>query len=77
MKQKYEAIILTLIFMGSFTSAVTFRAVHFGHGCGGGVSINNIQKEVSWVVVGLTGIAWTTDHNDPRLISTQCYIEKL
>lgn len=60
-------------------NAVTFRPVHFGHGCGGGVAINDIQKEVSWVVVGLTVIAWNTHHHDPCLISihVQCHIEKL
>ena len=47
----------------------TFRAVHFGHGCTGKVSINNIQKEVSWVVVGLTGITWNTRHKDQCLIT--------
>lgn len=42
---------------------VTFRAMHLAHGGCGRVSIYNIQKEVSWVVVGLAWIAWHTHHN--------------
>lgn len=45
----------SLAFKQGFINGVTFRAGHLGHGCSRGVSVNNIQKEVSWVVVGLTG----------------------
>lgn len=40
----------------------TFRC--FGHGCGDGVSVDNIQEEISWVVVRLAEIASDTDQND-------------
>lgn len=42
--------------------AATFTC--FGHGCGDGVSVDNIQKEISWVVVWFTEIASNTDQND-------------
>lgn len=53
--------------------AATFRAVHFGHCCGGEVSVNHIQKEVSWVVVGLAGIALNTNHNDAAQYQSKSY----
>lgn len=48
-------------------NAVTFRPVHFGHGCGGEVSVNDIQKEISWVVVRLARVAWNTGRKHPCL----------
>lgn len=51
----------------------TFRAVHFRYGCDGEVAINNIQEEVGWVVVGLAGISWNTERNDPCLIFSVLY----
>lgn len=44
------------------TYAATFRC--FGHGCGDSVSIDNIQKEISWVVVWFTEIASNVDQNE-------------
>lgn len=42
--------------------AATFRC--FGDGCGDGVSVDNIQKEISWVVVRFAEIASNTEQKD-------------
>ena len=47
-------------------NAATFRAVSFGYGCGNRVSVDNIQKEVGWVVVRLTEITSNTDHTNVK-----------
>lgn len=47
-------------------NTATFRPS--SHVCGDGIPINNVQKEVSWVVVWLTEIALDTDQNIPYLI---------
>lgn len=39
---------------------ITLRAVHFHRGSE--VSIDYIQKKVSWIVMRLTGITWKTHH---------------
>lgn len=48
--------------------AATFRC--FGDGCGDGVSVDNIQKEISWVVVRFAEIASNTDQNDYWVFNT-------
>lgn len=47
-----------------FKNAVTFRPMCFGHGCGDGVSVNNVQKEVGRVVVGLAEITLNKGHSN-------------
>lgn len=49
-----------------FINGFTFRAVDFGRSRE--VSINNIQEEISWVVVGLTGITSNTHHHTVKQI---------
>lgn len=44
--------------------AVTFSPMCFGHGCGDGVSVNYVQKEVGRVVVGLAEITLNHVHRN-------------
>lgn len=60
------------VIFGSFLHALTFSVVHFG--CSGKVSISNIEKKVSWVVVRLTGIAWSAEDNVKTQKTTQVYL---
>lgn len=51
-----------------FINAATFRNVRLRHGGGDGVSIDNVQKEIGWVVVGFAEIASNTVHNNSCLV---------